>query len=258
MNSSHNIPDHIIQLLEEKASQYNTLEFIKDDPIQVPHQFSKKENIEIAGFLTATISWGQRSTIIKNASDLIRRLDNDPIDFITRATEADYDVFNGFVHRTFQSEDCKFFVKSLKNIYLHKGGLETVFENAYSTGGTVKAALTQFRKEFFDLPHPGRTKKHVANVAGNASGKRLNMFLRWMVRRDDRGVDFGIWEKIDPADLFVPLDIHTGTIARKLGLLQRKQNDWKAVEELTSVLRTLDPADPVKYDFALFGLGLYE
>ncbi len=258
MTSVNRISDYIVRLLDEKADQYNSPAFIHDDPIRVPHRFSQKENIEIAGFLTATISWGQRGTIIKNASDLIQRLDNDPIDFITHATEADLDVFNGFVHRTFQSEDCKFFVKSLKNIYLNKGGLQTIIENAYSRGGGVKAALVEFRRVFFDLPHPGRTKKHIADVAGNASGKRLNMFLRWMVRRDGRGVDFGIWENINPADLFIPLDVHTGTVARKLGLLQRNQNDWKAVEELTAVLKNLDPDDPVKYDFALFGLGLCE
>jgi len=258
MNSTHNIPNHIIQLLEDKASHYNTPEFIKDDPIQVPHQFSRNENIEIAGFLTATISWGQRRTIINNALDLIRRMDNDPIDFLTHATEADFDVFSGFVHRTFQFEDCRFFIKSLKNIYLHKGGLRTVFEDAYSKGGTVKTAIMEFRQEFFDLPHPARVKKHVADVAGNSSGKRLNMFLRWMVRNDNSGVDFGIWKKINPADLFIPLDVHTGNVARKLGLLKRKQNDWKSVEELTSLLRYLDPEDPIKFDFALFGLGKYE
>jgi uncharacterized protein (TIGR02757 family) len=258
MNSLNHIPDNIIQLLEDRASYYNKPEFIEADPIQVPHQFSKKENIEIAGFLTATISWGQRITIIKNAIDLIRRMDNDPVDFITHATESEFKVLDGFVHRTFQSEDCKFFVKALKNIYLYKGGLGGIFENAYSNSGSVKAAIMKFRQEFFDLPHPVRTEKHVANVAGNASGKRLNMFLRWMVRRDDCGVDFGIWDKIDPAGLFVPLDVHTGNIARKLGLLMRKQDDWKAVEELTLKLRSLDPADPVKYDYALFGLGRYE
>lgn len=246
------------QLLEEKVSTYNRREFIRGDPIQVPHQFNRRENIEIAAFLTATIAWGRRDTIIRNALDLMSRMDHDPYEFLMNLGKDDLDVFNGFRHRTFNEQDCRFFIQSLHEIYRNKGGLYRIFLEGYGQTKSVKDAFRGFRDIFFGLKHLPRTEKHLADPYSGSAAKRLNMFLRWMVRRDDRGVDFGIWEEIDPAHLYLPLDLHTGNVARKLGLLGRKQNDWKAVEELTLALRAFDPGDPVKYDFALFGLGMFE
>jgi uncharacterized protein (TIGR02757 family) len=246
------------QLLNEKAVQYNRPEFIEEDPIQVPHLFSQPENIEISGFLTATIAWGQRKTIISNARRLISLMDNEPARFLAEASEEDFKVFNHFRHRTFSPEDCKFFLKSLQNIYQEYGGLRTVFETQYEQTGSIKEALIKFRKIYFELPHLLRTEKHIADIRQGSSGKRLNLFLRWMVRKDENGVDFGLWDRMNPADLFIPLDVHAGRVARNLGLLKRKQNDWQSVEELTAALRQLDNDDPVKYDYALFGLGIFE
>jgi len=247
----------LVELLELKYAQHNTASFVERDPVSVPHLFSKKENIEISGFLTASIAWGQRGTIIRNALDLVRRMDNDPHDFILNAQTGDLEVFRGFKHRTFNEEDCRYFIISLGNIYREHGGLAEVFSGSYHNNGSVKEALAGFRQVFFALPHLRRTEKHVADPYTNAAAKRLNMFLRWMVRQDDAGVDFGIWDFISPEDLFLPLDIHTGTVSRSLGLLHRKQNDWKAVEEVTASLRQMDPRNPVKYDFALFGMGMH-
>jgi len=252
------LPEEIVQLLNEKVNQYNQPRFIEEDPIQVPHLFSQQENIEISGFLTATIAWGQRKTIIVSALRLMNLMDNDPINFILNASEKDISVFGSFKHRTFKPEDCIYFIRTIRHLYKEQNGLKGIFENIYKQSGSIKQALMGFRKVFFGLTHLQRTEKHIADVSMDASAKRLNMFLRWMVRKDDHGVDFGLWDKIDPAGLYIPLDIHTGTVARKLNLLKRKQNDWHAVEELTAVLKQLDPDDPVKYDFALFGLGMYE
>ncbi|KPK79838.1 MAG: hypothetical protein AMS27_17635 [Bacteroides sp. SM23_62_1] len=252
------LSEEVIQLLNEKADQYNHPRFIEDDPVQVPHLFSTLENIEISGFLTATIAWGQRKMIIRSAMRLMELMDNNPFDFIMNASGRDVSIFECFMHRTFNYEDCKYFIRSIRHLYQNYGGLRGIFENIYHKTGSIKQSLMGFRKFFFESDHLRRTEKHIADVSRNASAKRLNMFLRWMVRRDNRGVDFGLWDRIDPSDLYIPLDIHTGTIARQLNLLKRKQNDWKAVEQLTTVLRQLDPADPVKYDFALFGMGMYE
>jgi uncharacterized protein (TIGR02757 family) len=248
----------IKKLLDEKVALYNQPSFIETDPIQVPRQFSKKENIEISGFLTATISWGQRPTIIKNAIKFIELVDYDPFDFINNCSEKDLLVFDYFKHRTFSGEDCKYFILALKNIYLSYGGLQKVFETGYQKTGNIKETLAYFYSIFFEIEGLERTRKHVSNVAAGSSAKRLNMFLRWMIRKDNAGVDFGIWDGIPSSTLMLPLDVHTGKMARKLGLLNRKQNDWKAVEEVTANLRNFDPADPVKYDFALFGLGIFE
>ena len=248
----------IRQFLEEKVKFYNRAEFIRDDPIQVPHQFKGQENIEIAAFLTATIAWGRRDIITRNAFDLMSRMDHDPYDFLMNMKKNDLKVFNGFRHRTFNEEDCRFFILSLHDIYKNRHGMYRVFLEGYNEGGSIKHAIHGFRKIFFGTPHAPRIEKHLANPFSGSAAKRLNMFLRWMVRRDAKGVDFGIWDRISPADLYLPLDVHTGNVARKLGLLNRNQNDWKAVEELTGVLRGFDPSDPVKYDFALFGLGIYE
>lgn len=244
--------------LEEKYRLYNREQFIHSDPIQIPKQFEDPRDIEITGFITATIAWGKRCTIIANMNRLLNQMNDTPYSFILRAGEEELESFENFNHRTFMGEDCVYFLKSLKNIYLHHHGLRHLFEGHYHASGSMTKTLKNFHSIFFELPHPARTRKHVADISKRSSAKRLNMFLRWMVRRDRQGVDFGLWDRIPMKDLFIPLDVHTGNVARKLGLLKRKQNDWPAVEELTEKLRTFDPEDPVKYDYALFGLGVFE
>ncbi|MBP1677900.1 MAG: hypothetical protein H6Q20_2459 [Bacteroidetes bacterium] len=248
----------ITALLNDRVKRYNNPDFIQTDPIQIPHRFCKKEDIEIAGFLAATIAWGQRKSIIKNANQLMDLLDNSPYEFITQSSEREKEIVSSFVHRTFNGNDCMFFLASLQNIYRHHGGLEQVFNQGYLTDRSIYGALKHFRTIFLELPHNKHANKHLSDVTANSSAKRLNMFLRWMVRTDDMGVDFGLWKTIPPSALMLPLDVHTGDVARALGILSRKQNDWKAVEEITAVLRGYDTADPIKYDFALFGIGAFE
>lgn len=243
--------------LDEKVEEFNRPNFIETDPIQVPKQFSEKENIEIAGFLTATISWGNRPAIIKNALRLMAMLGNQPYSFILNASEDEISTLQHFVHRTFNGSDCIYFIHSLRNIYTNHGGLQAVFETGFKRDGTVKSALAHFYRVFFELDGE-RTRKHISNVEKGAAAKRLNMYLRWMVRTDEKGVDFGLWKGIRTSELMLPLDVHTGNVGRKLGLLKRKSSDWKAVVELTESLRKFDTNDPVKYDFALFGLGVFE
>lgn len=250
--------DEIKFLLDDRVKQYNNIDFIETDPIQIPHRFSRKEDIEIAGFLAATIAWGQRKSIINNANRLMDMMDNAPFDFITESSESEKKIVKHFVHRTFNGNDCLFFLNSLKNIYLNYGGLEQVFTVGYQNEKTTFSALQHFRKIFLDLPHDVHIRKHLSDVTANSSAKRLNMYLRWMVRNDENDVDFGLWKNIPMSALMLPLDVHTGDVGRALGILQRKQNDWKAVEEITAVLRTFDPNDPIKYDFALFGIGAFE
>ena len=249
--------EELKEFLDEKVDKYNRPEFIISDPIQVPRQFNQKEDIEIAAFLAATISWGNRTAIIKNASRLIQMMGNKPHEFITEGTSIDFEKVGSFVHRTFNGQDCIYFMHSLKNIYQTHGGLQTVFETGYKKEESIKSALIYFHKVFFEISGE-RTRKHVANVENGASGKRLNMFLRWLIRHDKNGVDFGLWNGVPTSALMLPLDLHTGNVARKLGLLTRKQDNWKAVEEVTNELRRFDSEDPVKYDFALFGLGVFE
>ncbi|HTB30928.1 MAG TPA: TIGR02757 family protein [Bacteroidia bacterium] len=244
------------EFLEEKYELYNRPSFIELDPVSIPHKFTHKEDREIAAFFSATIAWGQRPTILKNANKLMELMDNEPYNFIMNSEKGDWKRFEKFVHRTFQHTDVIYFIRSLQNIYSHHGGLEKVF--ADKSKKDVKEGIQHFRKIFLEIDPAGRTTKHISNVEKNASAKRINMFLRWMVRNDKRGVDFGIWKNISPALLYCPLDLHSGRVARKLGLLKRPQDDWKAVNELTINLRTLDKKDPVKYDFALFGLGVFE
>lgn len=244
------------QFIEEKYRQYNRPEFIETDPVSIPHLFSRNEDIEISGFLTATISWGQRKSIIANARKLMLMMDNAPFDFLTHAREKEYQPFLKFVHRTFNGEDCLFFLNAMRNIYSRDETLEHQFANLNIIGAAN--AISQFREVLLQDPHLKRSEKHLANPTKGSSAKRINMFLRWMVRDDKRGVDFGIWKSISPANLICPLDVHSGRTARKLGLLKRQTNDWKAAEELTANLRQFDPSDPVKYDFALFGLGVSE
>ena len=243
--------------LESKVIQYNTKKFIGTDPIQVPHMFSNKYDIEISSFLTSTIAWGNRKSIIKNANRLMQLMDYSPYEFVINHDQSDLEVFNGFVHRTFNSVDAKQFIKSLKNIYINHGGIETIF-NKYSDKDSLQFAIHKFKTHFFEIEHTERTKKHISDPIKNSAAKRINMFLRWMVRPNESGVDFGIWDSISTSQLSCPLDIHSGKVARKLGLLQRKQNDNKALKELDRNLRKFDKNDPTKYDFALFGLGVFE
>ena len=245
------------QFLDEKVIQYNQPKFIESDPIQIPHLFTKKEDIEISGFLTATIAWGKRQMIIKNAHKMMEIMGNSPYDFVINHQEKDLDNIQNFVHRTFNVIDFTFFIKSLKNIYQNHDGLESVFANNIQDN-TMQNSIHQFKKVFFEIDHPQRTTKHISDPIKGSAAKRINMYLRWMVRQDQTGVDFGIWKSISPSVLSCPLDVHSGNVARKLGLLSRKQNDWKALTELDTNLRKLDPNDPTKYDFALFGLGIFE
>ncbi|WP_298948179.1 TIGR02757 family protein [uncultured Polaribacter sp.] len=243
--------------LDNKVVLYNNPKFIESDPIQIPHLFSKKEDIEIAGFLTATISWGNRTMIIKNALKMMDLLDNSPFDFIINHQESDLKIFESFVHRTFNYIDFQQFIISLKHIYNQYNGLENILA-IKDNSKTYQTAINHFKKVFFEVKHQQRTQKHVSDPLKNSAAKRINMFLRWVVRNDAAGVDFGIWKTHNPAHLSCPLDVHSGNVARKLKLLLRKQNDWKAVAELDKNLRKLDKNDPVKYDFALFGLGVFE
>ncbi|WP_417875768.1 TIGR02757 family protein [Winogradskyella sediminis] len=243
--------------LDEKVNLYNNPKFIESDPIQIPHQFSKKEDIEIAGFLAATIAWGNRKSIIKNANRMVELLDHSPFEFIMQHQDADLEKLIPFVHRTFNGNDFVQFVKSLQHIYKTHNGLESVFSK-YAEKDSLQISIHEFKKVFFEIPHLERTQKHVSDPFKNSAAKRINMYLRWMVRNDNNGVDFGIWSSLSPSQLSCPLDVHSGNIARQLGLLKRKQNDGKALSELDAALRNLDPKDPVKYDFALFGLGVFE
>jgi uncharacterized protein (TIGR02757 family) len=235
---------------------YNHPDFIPSDPVSIPHRFTQKEDIEISGFLTASISWGNRTTILRNASRLIEMLENSPYRFILDASEMELVRFRKFVHRTLQGEDCEFLIRALRRVYREYGGLEPLFSTLNIRG--ARHAISCFRDKMLETAHFQRSGKHLPDPASGSAAKRINMFLRWMVRKDSNGVDFGLWSTLSPANLICPLDIHSGRIARRFGLLCRNINDWKAAEELTVNLRRFDPADPVKYDFALFGMGIAE
>lgn len=243
--------------LDEKADFYNRPFFVESDPIQIPHQFSLNENIEIAGFLAATIAWGNRMMINRNAQKMMDLMGNAPYDFVMSHNVQQLEALDTFVHRTFNGTDFKTFVTALKHIYGKHGGLESIFSQ-HQQQDSLQPAISSLKKLFFEIDHVPRTQKHVSDPINNSAAKRINMFLRWMVRNDNKGVDFGIWKSIPMSVLSCPLDVHSGNVARKLGLLTRKQNDAKALFELDTNLRILDPADPVKYDFALFGLGVFE
>ncbi len=246
--------------LDFYAAKYNEPAFIETDPISVPHRFSKRQDIEIMGLWTAVLAWGQRKTIIHKANELVELMDGAPHDFILHHSAEDRRRFLDFKHRTFQATDTLYFLEFLQHYYRSHDSLETAFAASLSPeDATVEKALIGFHEHFFALPDaPSRTTKHIATPARRSSCKRLNMFLRWMVRRDEKGVDFGLWTQILPRQLVIPLDVHVERIARRMGLLTRPQTDWLAAMELTENLKRFDPEDPVKYDFALFGIGVLE
>lgn len=250
-------------MLDEAADRYERPDFLEDDPLGIPHRFSDPEDIAIAGFLAATLAWGNRKSILRSCDDLIDRMDGAPAEFIRGAGPEALSAMKGFVHRTFQEEDARRFVRCLQSLQ-RDGGLEGVFTDAFTAaaaGGDAGVpdlgrALHLFKARFFLDEPAGRTAKHVADPAKGSAAKRLCMYLRWMVRSDHRGVDFGLWKGIPPSALRLPLDVHTAGVSRAIGLLKRKANDWQAVEEVTAALRWLDADDPVRYDFALFGMGV--
>lgn len=240
--------------LDEQVKRYNRPDFIPLDPVSIPHRFSKVQDIEIAGFFAAVFSWGNRRTIINKSTEFLQLMDNAPHDFLLHHRDSDLKTFLTFKHRTFQPTDALYFIAFLSYHYRTHASLEELF---LAESSSMEARLNQFEARFFALPDaPARTRKHVPSPARKSTCKRLNMFLRWMVRQDTCGVDFGIWERISPADLICPIDVHVSHVARHFGLLHRKQNDWMAAVELTENLKRLNATDPVKYDFALFGLGV--
>jgi uncharacterized protein (TIGR02757 family) len=245
------------EFLDEKAAYYNHPRFVKSDPIQIPHRFDKKEDIEISAFLTAVIAWGNRKSIINNAERMMTLMGNSPFDFVMNHSKEDLKDLSRFVHRTFNGDDLQYFIISLQNLYKHHRGLEAVFSrDPHAT--FLYDSIHEFKKTFFELPHLTRTQKHISDPLKNSAAKRMNMYLRWMVRHNSTQVDFGIWKTLSPKQLSCPLDVHTGNVARKLGLIDRNQNDLKSLMQLDFQLRNFDPSDPVKYDFALFGLGVFE
>lgn len=240
--------------LDFAYEKYNQAAFIPDDPISIPHLFDQKQDIEVIGFIMATISWGKRNSIIKNGHRLVEIMGNEPYRYVLQASEEDLKDLV-FVHRTFNAQDLAFFIKALREIYKDDSdGLQ----NAFSVGEDTKTKIFNFRKQFLTTPHENRSEKHLSNPLSGSASKRINMFLRWMVRKDQRGVDFGLWEKFPSSELYIPLDVHTGNVARSMGLINRKQNDWQALEELMTIIRKFDPNDPCKYDYALFGLGVWK
>ncbi len=257
MSESTKINADLHEFLDLKVAEYNRPVFLTSDPIQIPHKFTLKQDIEISGFLTATIAWGNRKSIINNATILMDLMDQAPYQFVMGHTDEDLRSLEAYVHRTFNGSDLQYFIPALKHLYTNHHGMEAVFSK-HAQKNTLQPAITKFKESFFELPHEQRTKKHISDPGKGSAAKRINMFLRWMVRDASTGVDFGIWKSLRPSQLSCPLDVHSGNVARKLGLLTRKQNDAKAVAELDANLRLLDPNDPVKYDFALFGLGVFE
>ncbi|MFP8893780.1 TIGR02757 family protein [Chryseobacterium cucumeris] len=247
--------EELRDFLNEKADQYNAPDFIENDPIQIPHRFSLKQDIEIAGFLAATISWGNRKSIINSADKMLDIMGNSPYDFVMSYSEKDLEsIQDKSIHRTFNGQDFSYFIRQFNRIYNENESLESLFK-VKKTENNFLHAIERFRNGFLET-EKHRSHKHISSPYKNSSAKRIIMFLRWMVRKDKRGVDFGIWENIDQKYLSIPLDVHTGNISRKLGLVSRTQNDWKTVEELDIAIRKFDEKDPAKYDFALFGLGV--
>jgi len=252
--------NNLRELLESYVDKYNRPDFIESDPILIPHRFKRKQDIEISGFLAATLAWGQRPVIISKSLELMSYMDFSPYEFILHHSDNDLKPFLKFKHRTFNPTDVLYFIHFFRRVYLQYDSLEPLFAEVLDTTSVhTGPGIDNFRQMFVNDPDfPLRTGKHVASPARKSACKRINMFLRWMVRKDDRGVDFGIWNGIQPKQLICPLDVHVDRIARKLGLLKRKQTDWQAATELTENLRRFDSDDPVKYDFALFGMGVFE
>lgn len=243
------------EFLDDKVRLYNRPEFVHDDPVSIPHEFNKKNDIEISAFLTASIAWGRRPMILKNARRIMDLLDNSPHDFILNASTNEINKSSDFCHRTFNSLDLQIFIYCLRNIYKYHHGLEACF---HTQNKDMCEGISNFKKIFFEIEHPKRTEKHVSDPMKGSASKRLMMFLRWMVRSNRQNIDFEIWKTLNPNQLSCPLDVHTANVGRKLGLIRRKANDWKTVKELDRSLRLFCPEDPAKYDFALFGLGVYE
>lgn len=245
---------------DEKVATYNRPDFIESDPICIPHSYQKLQDIEIAGFIAATLAWGQRPTIIRKCRELLERMDHAPHDFVLHHSEDDLKGLLDFKHRTFNTTDTLYFIEFFRWFYAQHQSLEEAFLHGTNREAPeMEQAIAGFHRLFFSLPDaPDRTRKHVATPERKSACKRINMFLRWMVRRDDAGVDFGLWQTFSPASLICPCDLHVGRVARRFGLITRQQNDWRTAMELTENLRKLDPSDPVKYDFALFGLGVFE
>lgn len=257
MSNTRMHPSELKSFLDEKADFFNNPDFITSDPIQIPHLFSLKQDVEISGLLTAVIAWGNRKSIINNAQKMMQLMDMAPAEFVQNHTQTDLKKLNSFVHRTFNGTDLIFFVKQLQRLYREFESMEEVFLQE-AEPDSLQKSIHHFKHYLFQGNFQFRTSKHLSDPLKGSAAKRLNMFLRWMVRNDKRGVDLGIWTKLKPAQLSCPLDVHSGNVARKLRLLTRKNNDAKAVAELDASLRQLDPHDPVKYDFALFGLGVFE
>lgn len=248
--------EELKELLDALSERYNNPSFIEEDPVSIPHRFSLREDIEISGFLSATIAWGNRRSIVKNGNRMMEMMGDEPYRYIMESSPAERHEMSNFVHRTFNGNDFICFLNALSHIYQTKGGIGTFFENEYEKTGDIRIVIHHFRSLFFSCEHPQRAEKHLSSIAKGAACKRINMYLRWMVRQDSNGVDFGLWKKIPSSALYLPLDVHSATVGRGLGLLERKQNDWKSVEEITTNLRTFDADDPVKYDYALFGAGV--
>lgn len=250
------LPLHELKnFLDQKADQFNRPEFIEADPVSIPHRFQSKEDQEIAGFLAATLSWGNRKTIVRKANRLMEIMGHRPFEFVMEARDHHLQRLD-FVHRTFNSEDLRYYILALRRVYAHHGGMEKIFRH-HAREDSLGPAITAFRQIFFAADHLPRTEKHLPDPGKGSAAKRMHMMLRWFVRQDDKGVDLGIWRSsLQPSQLSLPLDLHSGTIARKLGLLKRIQNDARAVQEVDQILRSFDSNDPVKYDFALFGLGV--
>ena len=250
--------EQLRHFLDHKVAQFNGAEFIESDPVSIPHRYTQSGDREVAAFFAAILAWGNRKSILNSAQDLMQRMDNAPMEFVLHHTPSDLKRLRTFVHRTFNGQDAQYFVRALQSIFQEYGSMEPLFAAYMNRDGDTAQTIHHFRNRFLQIDPTSRTAKHVSDPLKGSAAKRIQLFLRWMVRKDHHGVDFGIWKSCSPSALCIPLDVHVGNVARSLGILKRTQHDWKAVMELTQHLRSFDPADPIKYDFALFGLGVFE